>query len=151
MFMGQRQEAPPPHLPGFHSVVEFRVAEALSDEESAPPMALWARLTNGARMTRAGISFLADMVPPAIARAAGVGGAGISLDNSLRFGTLPDDVEWVLLELRGHMSTGSHGHGSVRVWTEDGSLLAVGGQSANMRPAFAFDPEAARAMSQRES
>jgi acyl-CoA thioesterase len=63
-------------------------------------------------------------------------GGGYSLDNSLRFGTLPDDVEWVLLELRGQMATGSHGHGSVSVWTEEGTLVAVGGQSANMRFSF---------------
>ena len=108
-------------------------------------MALWGRLRPGAlgsrtsRMTRAAIALLADMVPPAIARAAGLVGGGVSLDNSLRFGTLPDDVEWVLLELRGHMASGSHGHGSVRIWTEDGRLVAVGGQSANMRYAFGFD------------
>jgi acyl-CoA thioesterase-2 len=120
--------------PGFHSVVEFRVAECLDPPGLAPPLALWARLRGHRSLTRAGIAFLADMVPMAIARAGGQGmGGGYSLDNSLRFGTLPAEVEWVLLELRGHMATGAHGHGSVHVWTEEGALVAVGGQSANMR------------------
>ena len=152
MTPGPRVEAPPADLPGFHSRVEFRVAEPLGAPEAAPPMALWARLLpscappgwNG--LTRAGIAFLADMVPPAIARAAGIAGGGISLDISHRFGTLPAGVEWVLLELRGHMSSGSHGHGFVRVWTPDGALVAVGGQSANMRYNFGpLDSAGARA------
>ena len=144
MTHGPRFEAPPEDVPGFHSRMEFRVAQSIGPAEGAPPMALWARLAPSAvpagagGLTRAGISFLADMVPPAIARAAGIAGGGFSLDNSLRFGDLPGGVEWVLLELRGHMSHGSHGHGSVRIWTEDGTLVAVGGQSANMR--FSFGP-----------
>jgi hypothetical protein len=30
------------------------------------------------------------------------------------------------------LAVGAHAHGSVRVWSRDGRLLAVGGQSANM-------------------
>jgi acyl-CoA thioesterase-2 len=142
MSMGAPVEAPPAQRKGLHSVIEYRVAECLDDPSVAPPMGLWARLAGGSALTRAGMAFLADMVPPAIARAAGFAGGGFSLDNSLRFGTLPDDVEWVLLELRGHMSTGAHGHGTVKVWTEDGRLVGVGGQSANMRFAFAPPPGA---------
>jgi acyl-CoA thioesterase len=142
LMMGGPVEAPPSDPPGLHSVIQFRIAECLDPPDLAPPMALWARLVGHRELTRAGIAFLADMVPPAIARAAGLAGGGYSLDNSLRFGTLPDDVEWVLLELRGHMATGSHAHGSVHVWTEDGRLVAVGGQSANMRFSFGSVPEA---------
>ena len=139
MVHGHRVEAPPADGPGFHSRVEFRVAEPTGPAETAPPMALWARMLPDAvpagwnGLTAAAIAFVADMVPPAIARAGGVAGGGISLDNSLRFADVPAGTEWVLLELRGHMSWGSHGHGSVRVWTPDGVLVAVGGQSANMR------------------
>ncbi|HEX5268732.1 MAG TPA: thioesterase family protein [Acidimicrobiales bacterium] len=149
---GPRVESPPADQPGFHSWVEVRVAETLGPPESAPHMALWARIVPTAApegwtgLTRAGIAFLADMVPPAIARAAGIAGGGISLDNSMRFGSVPDGVEWVLMDLRGHMAAGSHGHGSVRVWTPDGALVAVGGQSANMRFNFGrLDSPEARA------
>jgi len=121
---------------GFNAYVEYRLAEVRDNSDTAPPMALWARLAGGRPSTRAGIAFLADMVPPAIARAAGAMGGGPSLDNSLRFGRVPEATTWVLLELRGHLSYGAHAHGSVRVWSPDGALLAVGGQSANMMHTF---------------
>ena len=55
-------------------------------------MALWARLTGpGRAMTAAGVAFVADMVPGAIARAAGKLGGGFSLDNALRFAAVPAD------------------------------------------------------------
>jgi acyl-CoA thioesterase len=122
---------------GLHDNIEYRPARVLEADGAGPAggrptMALWARLTGGRRCTRAGIAFLADMVPPAIARAAGKLGGGPSLDNSLRFGRLDSAPEWILLDLRGHMAYGAHGHGSVWVWSPDGNLLAIGDQSANM-------------------
>jgi acyl-CoA thioesterase len=117
---------------GFTEQVEYRLANVLGPNKGAPPLALWARLDAGRSITPAGIAFMADMVPGAIARAAGLVGGGTSLDNSLRFGRIPDGEEWVLLELRGQMAVGAHAHGSVKVWTRSGALVAVGGQSANM-------------------
>ncbi len=117
---------------GFLSRVEYREALPLGPSESNPPLALWARLTSSAAFTPAGLSFVADMVPGAIARSVGKVGGGTSLDNSLRFGSIADGTEWVLLDLRAQMAAGAHAHGSVRVWSPEGHLLAVGGQSANM-------------------
>jgi acyl-CoA thioesterase len=116
---------------GFIAQVEYRPA-TLSGPEPTAQLALWARLNRGRPMTTAGIAFVADMVPGAIARAAGLIGGGTSLDNSLRFGHVPEGTEWVLLELHAELAVGAHAHGSVRVWSRDGQLLAVGGQSANM-------------------
>jgi acyl-CoA thioesterase len=117
---------------GFTAQVEYREARTLDADPAAPPLALWSRLSGGASFTPATIAFVADMVPGGIARSVGMVGGGASLDNSLRFGSIPDDIEWVLLELRGHMAHGAHAHGSVSVWSAEGHLLAVGGQSANM-------------------
>jgi acyl-CoA thioesterase len=117
---------------GFTEQVEYRQATMGDTDQGAPPLAMWSRLKGGRSVTPAAIAFMADMVPGAIARAAGLIGGGASLDNSLRFGRIPEDEEWILLELRGQMAIGAHAHGSVKVWTRDGSLLAVGGQSANM-------------------
>jgi acyl-CoA thioesterase len=117
---------------GFVAQVEYREAQVVGDHENPPPLALWSRLSDGRRFTPATIAFVADMVPGAMARTIGKVGGGTSLDNSLRFSVVPVDVEWVLLEMRAHMASGSHAHGSVHVWSEDGALLAVGGQSANM-------------------
>jgi acyl-CoA thioesterase len=117
---------------GFLSQVEYREARPLGSEREAPPLAMWARLKSGVPFTPAGVAFVADMVPGAIARSVGMVGGGTSLDNSLRFGAIGGDDEWVLLDLRAHMAAGAHAHGSVFVWSRHGQLLAVGGQSANM-------------------
>jgi acyl-CoA thioesterase len=99
---------------------------------------IWARLVDETALTPAGIAFVADMVPIAITRAAGKLGAGHSLDNAMRFG--PDTgPEWVLLELIGDLAAGGYGHGSLRAWSADGTLVATGGQTANMR--FVADTE----------
>lgn len=129
MTMGPPGPEAPSH---FRGNVEYRVAEVLWPEEGGPDMALWARMTRERPATAATIAFLADMVPPAVARAAGVMGGGPSLDNSLRFAPVPAGLTWVLLDLRGQMVHGGHGHGSVAVWSPDGRLLATGGQSSNM-------------------
>jgi acyl-CoA thioesterase len=109
--------------------LELREAELL---EPGPDAALWVRLRDGLETTPAAIAFAADFVPLAVAKAAGKVGAGSSLDNSLRFrggvGT-----EWLLLELDGELASGGFGHGTVRVWGQDGSLLAVGSQTAAMK------------------
>jgi acyl-CoA thioesterase len=117
---------------GFTEQVEYRLASEVKPHDGTPPLLMWARLDAGRAVSPATISFMADMVPGAIARAAGLVGGGTSLDNSLRFGRIPDGQEWILLELRGQMAVGAHAHGSVKVWTRDGVLVAVGGQSANM-------------------
>ena len=83
------------------------------------------------------LAFIADMVPVAVARAAGKMGAGSSLDNSMRFHGGVADTGWVLIELLGELANGGFGHGSLRVWTEDGKLIATGSQTASMR--FLFD------------
>jgi acyl-CoA thioesterase len=123
---------PPGGFRGFMSQVEYREAYPKEADGSEPPLALWARLTGGGLYTPASMSFVADMVPGAIARSVGKVGGGTSLDNSLRFGHISGEEEWVLLDLRAHMAAGAHAHGSVFVWTRQGELVAVGGQSANM-------------------
>ena len=122
---------------GFNRNLEFR--EATFDRVSAQQareMVLWARLTGpGRAMTAAGVAFVADMVPGAIARAAGKLGGGFSLDNALRFAAIPA-TEWVLLHLRGDVASHGYGHGSFTAWSRDGALLATGSQTASMAHVF---------------
>ena len=117
-------------LLAFSALVEYRDASLAASDGPPPSMTLWARFPIRRPMTTAGIAFLSDMVPLAISRSAGKFGGGTSLDNSLRFGLVPKSLEWVLLELRGDLAVGGHGHGSVKVWTPDGVLLACGGQTS---------------------
>lgn len=123
-----------------HQLVSEYLGAPLLDADPARPghMALWARLAGDhARdtgpLTAASLGFLADMVPIAVCRAAGVVGAGTSLDNTLRIGDIDvDHPEWLLLELDAEVAVGGFGHGTVRIWTPDGHLLATGAQSARL-------------------
>jgi acyl-CoA thioesterase II len=139
------EESPPlrhgPRAPevreaGFNRNLEFREAE-FEDDVGPGCVGLWARLTTGSDVTRAGIAYLADMVPMAVARGAGKMGAGFSLDNSLRFATIPP-TEWVLIELRGQVAAHGYGHGSLTAWASDGTLMATASQTASMT--YMFDP-----------
>jgi len=123
---------------GFNRNLEYREAEAAGER-----VLLWARRTDGLPLTRVGIAYLADMVPMAVARAAGKLGAGFSLDNTLRFAAVPPDTEWVLLDLRGEVASLGYGHGSLTAWTTDGTLVATGSQTATMKAVFDLDDETA--------
>ena len=118
---------------GFTVITDFRQVEYPPDPvtgEGRPGrLAMWARLRGATSHSAASLAFLADMIPIAICHAAGVAGAGTSLDNTLRVGHLVDS-EWVLLDLYGHIAHGGYGHGSVLVWSEDGVLMASGSQTS---------------------
>jgi acyl-CoA thioesterase len=116
--------------------IEMRAAELRGD--NPPTVGFWARRRDGGPHTPAVLAFIADMVPVAVARAAGKMGAGSSLDNSMRFKGGVPDTGWVLIELHGELANGGFGHGSLRVWTESGELIATGSQTASMR--FLFEP-----------
>ena len=124
-----------PHEHSYITRVEMRAVDTAANDG----MLIWARLVDEPAMTPAGMAFVADLVPAAVTRAAGKFGGGPSLDNAMRFG--PEvDTEWVLLELVPDFAAGGYGHGSVRVWSEDGTLAGTGGQTANIR--FVVDNEA---------
>lgn len=106
------------------SIAEMRQVE-LPDGN----LATWARMKSQP-MTRAAIGFLADMVPSSVARAAGHMGGGTSLDNAARFGPVPE-TEWILLDFDPHFATSGYLHGAARVWSPDGTLLAVASQTAS--------------------
>ena len=129
---------------GHHRVSEVREAVGEVGEgggDRAGRLLMWARLTGESATTAAKLGFLADMVPVAVCRGAGVSGAGTSLDNSLRVGQLVD-TEWVLTELEGHTAAGGYGHGLVHLWSPDGVLMATGSQTAKL---FSIDSVFGRA------
>ena len=92
--------------------------------------AMWARMKGGHAHSRASLGFVADFVPVSVTRAAGVDGAGFSLDNAIRYGYFVD-TEWVLLDFDPWFAAGSYLHGAVRLWAEDGTLLGVASQTAS--------------------
>jgi acyl-CoA thioesterase len=103
----------------------FQIAEMRHVDEGRY---IWARMHEGGQ-TRATISFLADMVPSAVARAAGKMGGGTSLDNSIRYGAMTD-TDWILLDMDPYFGSSGYLHGAARIWAQDGTLLAVASQTA---------------------
>jgi acyl-CoA thioesterase len=112
----------PMDRPSWLSIAELREAEG------SDGYALWARMRDIAP-SRATLGFLADMVPSAVARAAGRAAGGTSLDNSMRFGP-PPTAEWVLVDFDPYFASEGYAHGGARLWATDGTLLAVASQTA---------------------
>lgn len=95
---------------------------------------LWVRM-KGEDQSPESLAYLADIVPAGVVRAAGRAGAGSSLDNSIRFGP-PPETDWVLLDVEPYFAHNGFVHGAVRIWSPDGTLLAVASQTAR---ALLFD------------
>lgn len=118
-------------LPGWYASTQLIPANWSDGAQPGNRMAVWVRWRDHP-MTRAGLAMFADMVPGVVLRAAGRSGFGVSLDNTVRFGALPDS-EWVLIEILPDIALGGITHGSVRMWSPTGALLAVAGQTATLR------------------
>ena len=126
---------------GSHLASDHRIATPVDESAGHDDgVQIWARFCGGLSQFRPGgtsasIAYLADVVPFAISRVAGISGAGTSLDNSLR---LVERVacDWLLIEAKAEAASGGYGHGHLRVWSQSGRLLAVGSQSARM---FTYD------------
>ena len=117
---------------GHHTVSEYRAAPLRGAGGDDPgSVALWARLNGERATTSAKLGFLGDMVPIAVCRAAGVAGAGTSLDNSIRIAKLVDS-EWLLVHLQAHAASDGYGYGVGHFWTPDGQLLGTSSQTAKL-------------------
>jgi acyl-CoA thioesterase len=106
-----------------------------TEGSTTPGMALWARIGRTPAWTPALLAYVADLVPMSIHRA--LGGrqpGGMSLDNSIRVGPRSDS-EWVLLALHPEAANDGYGHGSVHLWSPDGTLAGVAGQTFAFRSA----------------
>jgi acyl-CoA thioesterase-2 len=121
----------------FFDHLERRVAagrlavDAVGDPESGP-MAMWCRLLGGRIGNAATQAFVADVVPLAVCAALGSPPGGTSLDNTVRV-VDPEPSEWVLLDLVPEGYHRSIGHGTLRLWSEDGRLMGTAQQSCIIR------------------
>jgi acyl-CoA thioesterase-2 len=109
-----------------------RIATEAVGDPQPEGLALWCRIVDQEIGSPATQAYVADIVPLAVCAALGVAPGGTSIDNTIRIvDTRPS--EWVLLELvpEGHQR--SLGHGSVRLWSEDGRLLGTAQQTCIIR------------------
>jgi acyl-CoA thioesterase len=119
--------------------IDVRLADARSwDEVDGNPVPggrslLWARMPDLLDVSSgASLAILGDYVPFGIGQALGRMGGGNSLDNTLRVYRLVP-TEWVLLDIRIDAVAHGFGHGTVHLWSQDGSLLATASQSTIVR------------------
>jgi acyl-CoA thioesterase-2 len=94
--------------------------------------AIWAPSPEDLDVSAALLAVLADWMPSGIGHALGVWGGGNSLDNTIRIVRLVP-TEWILCEIHVDAVYGGFGHGSVRLWAQDGTLMATASQSVIAR------------------
>lgn len=111
---------------------------ALAPGETAPGqiepgrIAVWSRMPELLEPSAASLAVLGDYVPLGIARTEDGEKSSTSLDNTLRvLNTVPS--EWYLLDIAVQGVRHGFGHGDIRIWSEDGTLCAIGSQSCIVR------------------
>jgi acyl-CoA thioesterase len=124
-----------------HSHIELRVAKGrygFSDPKAGEgispdgQLVLWMRPKNGAPIDSGMLAIFADHVPSGIGNALGMNAGGNSLDNTIRFRRIVP-TEWVLCEIQIHSVHAGFGHGAMRLFAENGELMATASQSVIVR------------------
>jgi acyl-CoA thioesterase II len=100
---------------------------------------LWIRQKQDAPIDAAMLAVFADFVPGAIGGALGRGGGGNSLDNNLRVRKIVP-TSWVLCDVQAQAAARGFGHGHMRLYAEDGTLMATASQSIVLRTYTAPSP-----------
>ena len=94
--------------------------------------ALWVHVAEGLDISSGALAIVADWMPSGIGQALGRWAGGNSLDNSIRI-LRPTPTAWVLCDIQIHGVHAGFAHGQIHLWSEDGVLMATGGQSAIVR------------------
>lgn len=130
------------HRGTFHESLEERDVKIRSERERDETLGdgrsiMWARIPSVIDgVDAAALAVLGDFVPMAVGEALGIIGGGNSLDNTLRVAHLVP-TEYVLLDIHVHTVQNGFGHGTVHMFAEDGTLMAIASQSCIVRK---YDP-----------
>jgi acyl-CoA thioesterase-2 len=123
---------------GLHGRLEIRVAKGrygrdrIGAPESDGRLILWVRSREPVALDCALLAVVADLLPNGIGNALGLNAGGSSLDNTIRIIRLTP-TKWILAEISIQTLDSGLGHGDVRMFAEDGCLLAVASQSLIVR------------------
>jgi acyl-CoA thioesterase II len=116
-----------------HQNVEIRLARGRFGIFSKAPVSTdghvhaWMRPTHGT-VDAAALAFMADFVPSTTSNALAVRSGGSSLDNTLRVVRLVP-TRWVFCDIAISAIAEGIAHGGMRLFAEDGTLMALAGQS----------------------
>ena len=124
---------------GLHAQIDMRLAKGNYgfDMKGAAPsddgrLIMWMRPKAGQDIDAATLAIFADHVPSGVGNALGVNGGGSSLDNTIRIVQLVP-TQWVLCDISIHAVHAGFGHGAMRLFAEDGRLMATASQSMIVR------------------
>ena len=93
---------------------------------------MWIRARETPTVESVLLAIFADFIPAAASAALGGVGGGNSLDNTLRIRRIPQ-TEWVLCDVHMQTTGRGFGHGDMRLFAEDGTLMATASQSLILR------------------
>jgi acyl-CoA thioesterase II len=123
---------------GLHGRLEIRVAKGrygrdrIGAPESDGRLIIWVRPREPAAIDCALLAVIADLLPNGIGNALGLNAGGSSLDNTIRIIRLTQ-TKWILVEISIQALDSGLGHGGVRIYAEDGRLMALASQSLIVR------------------
>jgi acyl-CoA thioesterase-2 len=122
-----------------HSQIEVRVARGRHTRAATPGgmsddgrVVLWIRPRGGHTVDSTMLAIMADHVPSGVGHALGRNAGGNSLDNTIRFLNIVP-TEWVLCEVTIIGVAKGVAHGAMRLYAEDGRLMATASQSMILR------------------
>jgi acyl-CoA thioesterase len=95
-------------------------------------LVLWFRTKDGHPIDAAVLAIAADYVSVAISDAIGEPAGATSLDNTIRFAHIVE-TEWLLAEIQIEAVHKGLAHGSMRLFAQDGALMALASQSMILR------------------
>ena len=95
--------------------------------------AIWATMPGGVPADAAALAVVGDAVSTGVAAAFEEDLRARSIDNSIRI-VRPRACDWVLVDTQVDGAADGLAHGTCRLWTPDGHLLAVTGQSGLVGP-----------------
>lgn len=93
---------------------------------------VWTRLPVDIEPSAATLAILGDWVPMGIGTATERSISSNSLDNTIRVLDVRE-TEWFLLEIRPAGIRNGFGHGDLRIWADDETLMAIASQSTLVR------------------
>lgn len=117
----------------FVSLMERRVPPESAQLIEGGRLTMWIRIHGWPIGSPASQGFVADIVPAAVSMGLRRSPGGTSLDNTIRVVVAEPTEDWVLLDIEAEGFHHSIGHGRVRLWRRDGTLIGIGSQSAIIR------------------